>query len=220
LSDEHHAGHREGRGDVEAERFWEDHYRRRGRVWSGRPNPVLVDVVGSLPPGRALDLGCGEGGDAIWLARQGWLVRAVDVSATALDRASADAATAGVADSIDFQRHDLALTFPSGAFDLVSAQYLHSPLDFPRDRVLRAAARAVAPGGLLLVVGHASVAPWSWNQHSHPRFPTPEEDLAALDLEPGLWHIERLGSPEREATGPDGEPATVTDSVIAVRRLA
>jgi SAM-dependent methyltransferase len=113
LSDELHAGHRAGRGDVEAERFWEDHYSRRGRVWSGRPNPVLVDVVGSLRPGTALDLGCGEGGDAIWLARQGWHVRAVDVSATALDRASADAATAGVADHIDFQRHDLALTFPS-----------------------------------------------------------------------------------------------------------
>jgi 2-polyprenyl-3-methyl-5-hydroxy-6-metoxy-1,4-benzoquinol methylase len=71
LSDEHHAEHREGRGDVEAERFWEDRYRRRGPVWSGRPNPVLVDVVGSLRPGTALDLGCGEGGDAIWLARQG-----------------------------------------------------------------------------------------------------------------------------------------------------
>src|SRR3712207_2787200 len=128
LSDEHHAEHREGRGDVEAERFWEDRYRRRGRVWSGRPNPVLVDVVGSLRPGTALDLGCGEGGDAIWLARQGWRVTAIDISTTALDRAAADAATAGVADRIDFRQHDLALTFPSGAFDLVSAQYLHSPI--------------------------------------------------------------------------------------------
>jgi 2-polyprenyl-3-methyl-5-hydroxy-6-metoxy-1,4-benzoquinol methylase len=72
LSDELHAEHREGRGNVEAEWFWEDHYHRRERVWSGRPNPALVDVVGSLRPGTALDLGCGEGGDAIWLARQGW----------------------------------------------------------------------------------------------------------------------------------------------------
>ncbi|HZF58086.1 MAG TPA: class I SAM-dependent methyltransferase, partial [Rubrobacter sp.] len=110
MSDELHAEHREGRGDVEAKRFWEDHYRRRGRVWSGRPNPVLVDIVGSLRrPGTALDLGCGEGGDAIWLARQGWCVTAVDISATALDRAAVDAATAGVADRIDFRQHDLAL---------------------------------------------------------------------------------------------------------------
>ncbi|HKH09691.1 MAG TPA: hypothetical protein VKA73_00985 [Rubrobacter sp.] len=74
MGDELHAGHREGRGDAEAGRFWEDHYRRRGRVWSGRPNPVLVDVVGSLRPGTALDLGCGEWGAAIWLARLDWRV--------------------------------------------------------------------------------------------------------------------------------------------------
>jgi SAM-dependent methyltransferase len=181
-------------------------------VWSGRPNPVLVDVAGSLRPGTALDLGCGEGGDAIWLALQGWRVTAVDVSATALDRAAADAATAGVADRIDFRQHDLALTFPSGAFDLVSAQYLHSPIEFPRVHVLREAARAVMPGGLLLIVDHATVGPGSWAD--------PEETLAPLDLSPNEWHTERLQAREREATGPNGQRATVTDNVIAVRRLA
>ena len=212
MSDELHAEHREGRGDVEAELFWEDHYRRRARVWSGRPNPVLVDVVESLRrPGIALDLGCGEGGDAIWLARQGWRVSAVDVSATALDRAAADAATAGVADRIDFQQHDLALTFPSGAFELVSAQYLHSPIEFPRVHVLQEAASAVRPDGLLLIVDHASVSPRSWADL--------EETLAPLDLSPDEWHTERLEARKREATGPNGQRATVTDNIIAVRRL-
>ncbi|MBA3491412.1 MAG: class I SAM-dependent methyltransferase [Rubrobacteraceae bacterium] len=210
---------RHGEGDSKAEQFWEEHYRGHGRVWSGRANPVLVDVAGSLRPRTALDLGCGEGGDAVWLAQQGWRVTAVDVSATALDRASTLAAEAGV--RIDFQQHDLARTFPEGAFDLVSAQYLHSPVEFPRDRVLRMAARAVASSGLLLIVAHASVAPWSWNHKPHhPRFPTPEETLAALDLSPGQWRTERLGTPERPATGPNGESATVTDNVVAVRRLA
>ena len=211
MSDELHAEYREGRSDVEAERFWEDRYRGRERVWSGRPNPVLVDVVGSLRPGTALDLGCGEGGDAIWLDRQGWRVTAVDVSATALDRAAADAATAGFADRIDFRQHDLALAFPPGAFDLVSAQYLHSPIEFPRARVLREAASAVTPGGLMLIVDHASVGPGSWAE--------PEETLAPLDLSPDEWHTERLETREREATGPNEQRATVTDNVIAVRRL-
>ena len=137
---------------------------------------------------------------------------AVDVSATALDRAAADAATAGVADRIDFQRHDLALTFPSGAFDLVSAQYLHSPLAFPRVHVLQEAVSAVTPGGLLLIVDHASVSPSSWTE--------PEETLAPLDLSPGEWHTERIEACEREVTGPNGQRTTVTDNVVALRHLA
>lgn len=199
-------------GDGQAERFWEGHYLRRERVWSGRTTPVLVDVVGGLRPGRALDLGCGEGGDAIWLAREGWRVTAVDVSATALDRAAEEAAAAGVADRIDFRQHDLAVTFPSGAFDLVSAQYLHSPIEFPRIQVLQEAASAVTPGGLLLIVDHASVSPGSWAY--------PEETLAPLDLSPDEWHTERIEAREREAIRQNGQSAAVTDNVIAVRRLA
>lgn len=207
-------------GSHQAEEFWEGHYRAHEGVGSGRANAVLVDVAGALPAGTALDLGCAEGADAIWLAQLGWRVTAVDVSATALGRASARAATAGVGDRIDFQRHDLAHTFPAGTFDLVSAQYLQSPVAFPRDRVLQTASSAVAPGGLLLIVTHASIAPWSWNNDPHTRFPTPEEALAALDLTPGQWHTERLGAPERQAIGPNGQSAMVNDNVIAVRRLA
>ena len=214
-----HEGLLGGGGGSQAEQFWEEHYRRHERVWSGRANPIVVDVAGSLQAGTALDLGCGEGGDAIWLARRGWRVTAVDASVTALDRAWSHASAAGVEARIDFQQHDLARTFPAGAFDLVSAQYLHSPVEFPRDRVLQRAASAVAPGGLLLVVAHASVAPWSWADPD-TRFPTPEEALAALELDPERWRTERLGAPERPATGPDGQRATVTDSIVAVRRLA
>ncbi|MEO6090680.1 MAG: class I SAM-dependent methyltransferase [Umezawaea sp.] len=197
-----------------SEDFWDAHYRTNQRVWSGRPNAVLVDVVEPLPPGSALDLGCAEGADAIWLATRGWRVTAADVSATALKRAEAHAADLSVA--VDFQRHDLGRTFPEGMFDLMSAQYLQSPVEFPRVQVLRRAAAAVAPGGLLLVVEHGSVAPWSWNQDAV--FPTPEESLAGLELDLARWDVERVAAVERVATGPDGQTATVTDTVIALRR--
>ncbi|MEU5940378.1 FAD-dependent oxidoreductase [Micromonospora sp. NPDC047548] len=204
--------------DAETARHWDALYQRRDRVWSGRANPHLVDVAGPLPAGTALDLGCGEGGDAIWLAGRGWRVTAVDVSATALERAAAEAATAGMASRIDFRRHDLTRTFPDGMFDLVSAQFLQSPLEFPRAEVLRAAARAVAPGGRLLIVEHGEVPPSSRLAHPDRRFPTPEETLAELDLDPDGWHTERLDAPRRDVTGPDGQPATLVDHLVLVRR--
>lgn len=214
MSAEHHHHQSESRD------FWERHYQRKSRPSSGRAGAVLVDVATALPPSRALDLGCAEGDDAIWLATRGWLVTAVDVSATALERAARRAAEVGVADRVELQRHDLAHSFPDGDFDLVSAQYLESPVAFPRERVLRRAGQAVAPGGLLLVVTHASVRPWAWNSDPNTRFPTPQELLAALELDPAHWHTERLGAAERQATGPAGQSATVRDSVIAVRRRA
>ncbi|MEV0725616.1 methyltransferase domain-containing protein [Micromonospora purpureochromogenes] len=212
------AGTGAGAVDAETARHWDELYQRRERIWSGRANPHLVDVVDPLPAGTALDLGCGEGADAIWLAGRGWRVTAVDVSTTALDRAATEAATAGVAARIDFQRHDLTRTFPEGVFDLVSAQFLQSPLEFPRAEVLRAAARAVAPGGRLLIVEHGEVPPWSRLAHPHVHFPTPEETLAELDLDPAGWRTERLDAPRRAVTDPDGQPATLVDHLVLVRR--
>ena len=209
--------HSEGDGSP-AERFWEEHYRASTRPSNGRPGGALVRFAGPLPEGTALDLGCSQGDDAVWLAKRGWRVVAVDVSGTVLARAAKNAKTAGVSDLIEFQRHDLARTFPNGRFDLVYALFLHSPVEFPRTRVLQAAARAVDPGGLLLIVEHASVAPWSWADPD-TAFPTPEQSLTALDLDPSRWDSEFVGAPKREATGPNGQTATVTDNVIALRRL-
>ncbi|WP_406263477.1 class I SAM-dependent methyltransferase [Streptomyces sp. NBC_00191] len=208
----------EANGASEAERFWEGHYSGRERVWKGTPNPVLAAAAQPLAPGKALDLGCGEGGDAVWLARRGWRVTAVDVSSTALQRTADHGRAAGVGDLLRTERHDLARTFPTGTFDLISAQYLHTPLDFPRARVLRTAAQALTAGGLLLIVDHGSVRPWAWNPDPHTQFATPEDVYNSLELNPAHWHAERLDRPQRLATGPDGQTATVTDNVIAIRR--
>ncbi len=214
---EHHAT--EHGTEDEAGRFWEAHYQNRDQPWSGNPNAFLAAAVAGRQPGTALELGCGEGGDAIWLAGRGWRVTAVDISAVALQRVVERANAVGVGDRVTGERHDLARTFPVGTFDLVAALYLHTPFDFPRARVLQSVARAVAPSGLLLIVEHASIAPWSWNQDRGTPFPKPEEILASLDLDLTQWQIERLATPARRATGPGGQVATVVDNVIAIRRL-
>lgn len=164
--------------------MWDDRYRESHRIWSGKPNTVLVREVEDLAPGRALDLGCGEGADAVWLAGRGWQVTATDISRVALGRAAEHAAEAGVADRVDWQFHDLGATFPEGAYDLVSAQFLHSMGDLPRERILHRAARAVAPGGVLLIVGHAGFPAWD-DRHADMKLPTPDEVLASLELPEG-----------------------------------
>ncbi len=204
---------------VVAESFWDELYGKQERVWSGNPNAILVGKVTGLTSGTALDLGCGEGADAIWLAQQGWRVTAVDVSQTALRRAEGHAESAAVSKNIDWQQHDLTFSFPDGSFDLVSAQFLHSPVDFPRERILRTAAGAVAPGGRLLVVGHAGVPPWAPNHQSEVYLPTPQDVLESLQIDPEQWKVELLESPTRDAIGPAGQSATLTDSVLMVMRL-
>ncbi|MDT5015030.1 MAG: hypothetical protein QOD39_1190 [Mycobacterium sp.] len=202
----------------EAQQTWEDHYAERGRVWSGRANTRLAEQAASMPPGRALDLGCGEGGDAMWLAEHGWQVTAVDISQTALDRAAADARARNLIDRIDFQRHDLPATFPEGVFDLVSAQFLHSMVEIDRPRLLRMGAAAVSGGGILFIVDHGGPPPWASKLHHHHEFPSADEVVDSLNLDAGEWERIRVEAIEREATGPDGQVGTVIDNIIVLRR--
>ncbi len=194
--------------------FWDELYRESR--WSGDVNVVLERIVAPLSPGTALDLGCGEGGDAIWLAGRGWQVRAVDISQVALDRATGVAAGLRLTGRIRWERHDLDVSFPDGSFDLVSAQFLHSPVALARDQILLRARDAVAPGGLLLVVGHAYPPPWATGHEKAPPLPTTEQVVRALELD-RTWTVEVAERAERPVTGPDGQPAMLTDSVVAVR---
>ncbi len=197
--------------------FWESLHRQVAAAqWEVRVNPILAATVGDLPPGAALDLGCGQGGDSLWLAQRGWQVTAVDIADAALQRVNERAAQQRLSDRIHTERHDLADSLPRGTWDLVSAHYLHSLFDFPKARILRDLGEQVNPGGLLLIVDHGSVAPWSWNQGA--TIPTPDETLAGLALDSASWHVLCCEARDRTATGPGGQTAEVTDNVIALCR--
>lgn len=200
----------------DAQRFWEERYRSAERVWSGRVNPRLAEVATDLPAGRALDLGCGEGADALWLAECGWEVVAVDISTTALQRATEAASARNVLAHIDFQRHDLNESFPEGTFDLVSAQYLHSPARLERDGVLQRAAERVNRGGVLLIVDHGAPPPWA--EHHDRHFAGIGEVLASLRLDAPCWTRLRTEALEREMVGPNGELGTMADNLMVLRR--
>jgi SAM-dependent methyltransferase len=141
MSDEH---------GVAAE--WDERYASTERVWSGEPNGALMREVADLRPGRALDVGCGEGADAIWLASRGWEVTALDVSEVALNRGRSHAAAAGV-DITWVHSGLLEANLPGAGFDLVSAQYPALRRTSGNDAE-RALIGAVAAGGTLLVVHH------------------------------------------------------------------
>lgn len=134
--------------------MWDERYGSPGRTWSGEPNPVLVEVAAQLSLGTALDVGCGEGADAVWLARRGWQVTALDFSAEGLRVAAAAAQDAGV--QVDWIRADAAQWHPPKTFDLVNVQYFHGPPD-ARRAVHRLAWQATE--GTLLVVGHHPTHP-------------------------------------------------------------
>ncbi len=201
--------------------FWEARYSGSDRVWSGRVNAVLAEVAGALAPGRALDLGCGEGGDAIWLARTGWKVTGVDLSVTAIARARAAAAAAGIPDEqIRLVAADLVTWSDGEVYDLVAASFLHSwPVEIPREAILRRAAGFVGAGGQLLIVAHAAAPPWAEPEMGHGhRFPRPADELGALGLDPDRWDIRTAVIRDRQTTGPDGQEARLQDSIVLVRR--
>ncbi|PZE88670.1 cyclopropane-fatty-acyl-phospholipid synthase family protein [Curtobacterium sp. MCBD17_008] len=218
----------------EAETFWTARY-GDSPIWSGRPNASLVDTLGPLVPGSdddpasdpvgaetgptALDLGSGEGGDALWLAAQGWRVTAVDIAPNALDRGRAEAERAGLGDRVRWVQADLAAWDTDDRFDLVSASFLHSSVSFPRAAVLRRATTFVAPGGRLLVIGHAGSPSWAAHEeHAHAEpLVGPGEQVSQLALGAG-WTVEVAELRTRTVTGSDGGTATLEDSVVLARR--
>lgn len=217
---EHQHGEHE-RAEVEENFFepegWEERYAGDGRTWSGRPNPALVEEAGSLTPGTALDVGCGEGGDVLWLAEQGWQVTGADFSSNGLGRAARHAEVAGLAERCDWWQVD-ARTFAAGArqFDLVTTHYLHPPDGRIVDVVGRLAG-AVAEGGHLLVVGHEPSEHFTQLSAARRGAMWFAEDLAA-GLPDGFEVV--VSEQRTRLHGHDEEQVEVGDSVFLARRTA
>lgn len=189
---------------------WNALYDERSTIWSGEPNAQLVAEAAGLTPGTALDVGCGEGADAVWLAGRGWQVTATDISSVALDRARAHAASAGV--DIAFVEVDLVSDPPAPTtYDLVSAQFFQLP-EPPRDTFMRSLGEAVSPGGHLLVVGHH---PDLHKAHTDRLFG--HDEITAL-FSPGAWHTVVSEARERTAMH-HGELTDLLDAVVLLRRL-
>lgn len=196
--------------------FWDQMYRNRHADWDAEPNEFLARDIAGLTPGAVLDVGCGEGSDAVWLAEHGWHVTAVDISEVALDRGRA----ADTRHRVNWVQADvLSWQPPTEAFDLVATHFLHMP-PADRDATFSRLARAVRPGGTLLVVSHHV----SDLETTVGRWPMPElyyeaEDIAAL-LPPDRWEIVVGGKRPRRVQDPAGQPVTIHDMVLKARRLA
>jgi SAM-dependent methyltransferase len=192
--------------------FWDEMYGSRDQLFSGAPNGVLVTEVTGLPPGRALDVGCGEGADAIWLAGHGWQVTGTDISGTALRRA----ALADVTGRVTWTHTDLTATPPpAGAFDLVSVQYFPLPRR-PGHTALRGLLAAVAPGGTLLVAGHdlADLPPHRENGLDPSDYYQPADIAGLLGLD---WTVLIDETRPRTAPAPSGTHHT-HDTVLRAQR--
>ena len=196
-------------------RGWDRRYAGSEFVWTAEPNRSLAAEVEGLPAGRALDLACGEGRNAVWLAQRGWRVTGVDFSQVGLDKGERLARERGVevqwvlADVVDYAP-------PPGGFDLVAILYLHLDPAVTRG-VLGRAAAAVAPRGTLLVVGHDPTN----IEHGHggPQNPAilmgPEDVAEALDgLE--VQRAERVRRPVASA----GDDAYAIDALVRAVRPA
>jgi thioredoxin reductase len=201
-----------------------DHRYRGDRMWSGNPNGTLVNEASGLTPGRALDVGAGEGGDALWLAEQGWSVTASDISQRALARVGAEAERRGARVECHHVDANALDAFEAGAFDLVSAQYASIPRT-PDDRAVRNLLGAVAPGGTLLVVSHdlePMRGPIDTLAHSRPFDPDAYvrvDDFAAALASSPNWDVEVHEKRPRPA-GAASASHHVDDIVLRARRTA
>ena len=212
----------------DAAQQWDQRYRESERLWSGKVNDAVAAFAQRLTPGTALDIGCGEGADVIWLAQHGWRATGIDISQVAIQRATEAARAQGVPEGqAEFIAADLTDWQAPQQFDLVVAAFLHSHGEIDRGAALQTAQNVVAPNGHLLVVSHATFPPWAQARHDENAehemhghdMTTPESELQLLQLDADEWSVEAAEIQSRQATGPDGQHAVLDDTVVLAKRI-
>jgi SAM-dependent methyltransferase len=195
------------------ERRWSEVLREHGdQVAQRPPSSLLVACAEELPPGRALDAGCGHGSETLWLAAHGWRVTAVDFSSAALNHARSTAALLGadVAERIDWVEGDLSTwTPPLEHFDLVFSLYVHVAGSV--EEMVQRLATGVAPGGTLLLVGHQPIDPATGAETPAAGQVQVSVDTAVAALDPDRWNIVTAEDRPRVAAG------TGVDAVVCAR---
>ena len=197
---------------------WDRRYADKDFVWTVDANRFVTAEVGALPPGRALDLATGEGRNAVWLAENGWTVRAVDFSGVAIEKGRRLAGARNVADRIEFVVADLNdHPFEAEHFDLVLLNYLQLPQG-ELVPIIQRAARSVAQGGTYLLVAHdAANLEHGYGGPQHPSvLYTAQQVVAALGDE---LDIEKAGTVERPVETDDGVKIAI-DCLVRARRAA
>ena len=213
--------------------YWDDHWRKTSDGATGRrevpPNPHLLHEVGGLVPGRALEAGCGEGAEAVWLAQAGWQVTAVDIADEVLTSAAARGTALGLGDRIRWVQADLSSWEPPETFDLVTTHYAHAAI--PQLALYDRLSGWVSPGGSLLVVGHLHGDHGADHGHGaheghgahDDQQPPAEATVTAASiterLDPTAWTVVTADEHTRTVEAPDGSQSTWYDVVVrAVRR--
>lgn len=195
-------------------RDWDERWKDKRLHARGAPSSVVTAELEHVPAGTALDLGCGAGRHAVWLAERGWRVAAVDFSAEALRQSREEASDHGI--EIDWVEGDLrGYSPPAAAFDLVLVAYLHMPAD-ERRAILAAASAAVAPGGTFLLVGHdlANLGTGAPGPSSPAVLYTPEDIVPELT---GLT-VTRAERVKRASEADDGTTVDAIDALVLATR--
>lgn len=196
--------------------YWDRRYAGKEFVWTTEANPCLIEEVAGMPPGTALDMAAGEGRNALWLASQGWLVRAVDFSAVAMEKARHLAERRGLDRQVAFDTADLRqFESPAETFNLVTFVYLQMPLG-ELTPILKRAIKAVAPRGTLLFIAHDLenlTRGFGGPQHPEMLYTVPE----VIDALGDELVIDKAGQVERRIKAADGEKVTI-DLVIRAKR--